>query len=107
MQEQVEYYRIIWLCRWVVRVEEKWAKRILVVDKSREIYELWNIFLELKKKKEAEQEVQFFFQGWSLWWTATIESDVSEAREELMRMLAEDELRDAVLLIFANKQVFQ
>ena len=30
---------------------------------------------------------------------------VNEAREELMRMLAEDELRDAVLLIFANKQV--
>ncbi|XDV46109.1 hypothetical protein PO909_014060 [Leuciscus waleckii] len=29
---------------------------------------------------------------------------VNEAREELMRMLAEDELRDAVLLIFANKQ---
>ncbi|EHB09514.1 ADP-ribosylation factor 3 [Heterocephalus glaber] len=29
---------------------------------------------------------------------------VSEAREELMRMLAEDELRDAVLLVFANKQ---
>ncbi|XP_013358705.1 PREDICTED: ADP-ribosylation factor 2-like isoform X2 [Chinchilla lanigera] len=29
---------------------------------------------------------------------------VSEAREELTRMLAEDELRDAVLLVFANKQ---
>lgn len=28
-----------------------------------------------------------------------------EAREELMRMLNEDELRDAVLLVFANKQV--
>ena len=32
---------------------------------------------------------------------------VGEAREELMRMLAEDELRDAVLLVFANKQVRQ
>lgn len=30
---------------------------------------------------------------------------VGEGREELMRMLAEDELRDAVLLVFANKQV--
>lgn len=29
----------------------------------------------------------------------------AEAREELMRMLSEDELRDAVLLVFANKQV--
>uniref|UniRef100_A0A674EY38 ADP-ribosylation factor 1 n=1 Tax=Salmo trutta TaxID=8032 RepID=A0A674EY38_SALTR len=29
---------------------------------------------------------------------------VNEAREELMRMLAEDELREAVLLVFANKQ---
>ena len=30
---------------------------------------------------------------------------VNEAREELNRMLLEDELRDAVLLVFANKQV--
>ena len=30
---------------------------------------------------------------------------ISENREELMNVLAEDELRDAVLLIFANKQV--
>merc|ERR1712131_371995 len=30
---------------------------------------------------------------------------IGEAREELMRMLNEDELRDAVLLVFANKQV--
>ena len=29
---------------------------------------------------------------------------IGEAREELNRMLNEDELRDAVLLIFANKQ---
>merc|ERR1719281_1022306 len=29
---------------------------------------------------------------------------VGEAREELSRMLAEDELRDAVLLVFVNKQ---
>lgn len=29
---------------------------------------------------------------------------IGEAREELSRMLNEDELRDAVLLIFANKQ---
>lgn len=29
---------------------------------------------------------------------------VSEAREELQRMLNEDDLRDAVLLVFANKQ---
>ena len=30
---------------------------------------------------------------------------IGEAREELYRMLNEDELREAVLLIFANKQV--
>jgi ADP-ribosylation factor protein 1 len=29
---------------------------------------------------------------------------VSEAREELEKMLSEDELRDAALLVFANKQ---
>lgn len=28
-----------------------------------------------------------------------------EARDELNRMLGEDELRDAILLVFANKQV--
>ena len=32
---------------------------------------------------------------------------VNEAREELLRMLAEDELRDALLLVFANKQVIK
>jgi ADP-ribosylation factor protein 1 len=30
---------------------------------------------------------------------------ITEAREELQRMLSEDELRDALLLVFANKQV--
>ena len=30
---------------------------------------------------------------------------IDEARVELSRMLEEDELRDAVLLVFANKQV--
>ncbi|KAI9254045.1 ADP-ribosylation factor family-domain-containing protein [Sporodiniella umbellata] len=29
---------------------------------------------------------------------------MSEARDELQRMLNEDELRDALLLVFANKQ---
>ena len=29
---------------------------------------------------------------------------ISEARDELTRMLSEEELRDAVLLVFANKQ---
>nr|XP_019011525.1 ADP-ribosylation factor [Kwoniella pini CBS 10737]OCF50306.1 ADP-ribosylation factor [Kwoniella pini CBS 10737] len=29
---------------------------------------------------------------------------ITEAREELQRMLSEDELRDALLLVFANKQ---
>lgn len=30
---------------------------------------------------------------------------VSEAKEELFKMLQEDELRDAVVLVMANKQV--
>ena len=29
----------------------------------------------------------------------------TEAKEELARMLGEDELREAILLVFANKQV--
>lgn len=30
---------------------------------------------------------------------------MNEARDELMRMLSESELREAILLVFANKQV--
>lgn len=30
---------------------------------------------------------------------------IGEAKDELCRMLSEDELRDAALLVFANKQV--
>ena len=32
---------------------------------------------------------------------------IGEAKEEIMRMLNEDELRNAKLLVFANKQVSQ
>ena len=49
------------------------------------------------------------FQLFSLGLIFVVDSNdrerVGEAREELARMLAEDELRDAVLLVFANKQV--
>ena len=30
---------------------------------------------------------------------------IGEAKDELMRMLGEEELRDATILVFANKQV--
>lgn len=46
-----------------------------------------------------------FFQGLIFVVDSNDRERIGEAREELMRMLAEDELRDAVLLIFANKQV--
>ncbi len=36
--------------------------------------------------------------------TLTADRLICPPRDELMRMLAEDELREAVLLIFANKQ---
>ena len=47
----------------------------------------------------------FLFQGLIFVVDSNDRERIGEAREELMRMLAEDELRDAVLLIFANKQV--
>ena len=47
----------------------------------------------------------FVFQGLIFVVDSNDRERIGEAREELMRMLAEDELRDAVLLIFANKQV--
>lgn len=47
----------------------------------------------------------FFFQGLIFVVDSNDRERIGEAREELMRMLSEDELRDAVLLIFANKQV--
>ena len=48
---------------------------------------------------------QIYFQGLIFVVDSNDRERIGEAREELMRMLAEDELRDAVLLIFANKQV--
>lgn len=48
---------------------------------------------------------QFLLQGLIFVVDSNDRERIGEAREELMRMLAEDELRDAVLLIFANKQV--
>ena len=39
-----------------------------------------------------------------IWLFSLVRERIGEARDELMRMLAEDELREAVLLIFANKQ---
>lgn len=47
----------------------------------------------------------FYLQGLIFVVDSNDRERIGEAREELMRMLAEDELRDAVLLIFANKQV--
>jgi len=55
--------------------------------------------------------LEFFFGKFFLGLIFVVDSNdrerVGEAREELMRMLNEDELRDAVLLVFANKQVFK
>lgn len=47
----------------------------------------------------------FFFSGLIFVVDSNDRERIAEAREELMRMLAEDELKDAVLLVFANKQV--
>jgi GTPase SAR1 family protein len=47
----------------------------------------------------------YFFAGLIFVVDSNDRERVNEAREELQRMLAEDELRDAVLLVFANKQV--
>ena len=49
----------------------------------------------------------FYLLGRSVVVDSNDRERVNEAREELMRMLAEDELRDAVLLVFANKQARQ
>lgn len=47
----------------------------------------------------------FFYAGLIFVVDSNDRERVNEAREELSRMLSEDELRDAVLLVFANKQV--
>lgn len=48
--------------------------------------------------------VPLFLQGLIFVVDSNDRERIGEAKDELMRMLAEDELRDAVLLIFANKQ---
>lgn len=49
--------------------------------------------------------INFMLQGLIFVVDSNDKERIFEAKEELMRMLGEDELRDAVLLIFANKQV--
>lgn len=49
-------------------------------------------------------EIEWLLQGLIFVVDSNDRDRVGEAREELLRMLAEDELRDAVLLVFANKQ---
>ena len=49
--------------------------------------------------------VVFFFVGLIFVVDSNDRERINEAREELHRMLQEDELRDAVLLVFCNKQV--
>lgn len=53
----------------------------------------------------AERGDVFLFAGLIFVVDSNDRERVNEAREELARMLSEDELRDAVLLVFANKQV--
>jgi hypothetical protein len=47
----------------------------------------------------------FFFPGLIFVVDSNDRERANEARDELTRMLAEDELRDAAILVFANKQV--
>lgn len=49
--------------------------------------------------------VFFFFAGLIFVVDSNDRERVGEARDELLRMLNEDELRDAKLLVLANKQV--
>lgn len=66
-------------------------------------------FKKVKSKKSFKglntNCLLWYFQGLIFVVDSNDRERIGEAREELMRMLAEDELRDAVLLIFANKQV--
>ncbi len=57
------------------------------------------------KKKRGKEGLLYCCTGLIFVVDSNDRERVGEAREELMRMLAEDELRDAVLLVFANKQV--
>lgn len=62
-------------------------------------------FLSVSNKNESNENISQL-QGLIFVVDSNDRERIGEAREELMRMLAEDELRDAVLLIFANKQVY-
>ena len=69
-----------------------------------------SLFLNKSKKQLFETKLEFKKKnGICVGLIFVVDSNdregVGEAREELMRMLNEDELRDAVLLVFANKQV--
>lgn len=55
--------------------------------------------------KPSKLNVEFVCAGLIFVVDSNDRERVGEARDELIRMLNEDELRDAVLLVFANKQV--
>lgn len=56
-------------------------------------------------KKNQNELNHFFLSGLIFVVDSNDRERINEAREELHRMLQEDELRDAVLLVFCNKQV--
>lgn len=61
--------------------------------------------MSLKDVYHAHSLVLYFSPGLIFVVDSNDRERCNEAREELMRMLAEDELRNAALLVFANKQV--
>lgn len=66
---------------------------------------IFNCDRERKFCRAVDQDpLDVLFQGLIFVVDSNDRERIGEAKDELMRMLAEDELRDAVLLIFANKQ---
>jgi ADP-ribosylation factor protein 1 len=61
------------------------------------LYKLWKLIISWRIDFQNTQGIIFVVDS-------NDRDRISEARDELQRMLNEDELRDALLLVFANKQ---
>lgn len=115
--ETVEYKNIsftVWDVGGQVSVERHVLRNVLKVHSRTKFVHYGDITFKILKVKTIDDEIQylmiiiiktFCFLGLIFVVDSNDRERVGEARDELQRMLAEDELREAVLLIFANKQV--
>ncbi|KAH7571281.1 hypothetical protein JRO89_XS04G0013500 [Xanthoceras sorbifolium] len=111
--ETVEYKNISFTV-WDVGGQDKAIMLFAIISRASALKYLWLVFLVCDDHSYGWLSADLIRPLWRHYFQNTqglifvVDSNdrdrVVEARDELHRMLNEDELRDAVLLVFANKQ---